>query len=213
MRLSFYDGTLEANGTFNLNLSDPAYSLALNIQGVNLEKLKRDTVVQDKEVAGLIFAQAKASGALKNLDGVTGEGKMSIADGKLWQLNLFKGLGSLLFSRDFANIVFKQGSCDFFIKDKTVFTDNLLLKSDITDLTGSVRLGFDSSIEASLNVKVLDDKAPLTGTFKDITTAIIGEGGRFGIIKVTGTLKDPKYKFHTAVMDILKGIKNSLLGG
>jgi hypothetical protein len=74
-------------------------------------------------------------------------------------------------------------------------------------------LEFDSSIDAQLNVEVLDENVPLTGTFKDITTAIVGKAGRFGVIKISGTLKEPKYKFKTAVAvtDIIKGLKDILL--
>jgi hypothetical protein len=51
---------------------------------------------------------------------------------------------------------------------------------------------------------------PLDGTFKDVTTAIIGKGGKFGVIKLSGTLKEPKYDFKTAVGSIIQGLANML---
>jgi hypothetical protein len=75
-------------------------------------------------------------------------------------------------------------------------------------MAGAVKIGFDSSIDASLNVEVSQDAQP-TGSIKDFTTAILGEAKKFGVIRITGTLKDPKYKFKTAVVDIIKGIKDT----
>ena len=82
----------------------------------------------------------------------------------------------------------------------------------MTNLNGSLKIGFDSSVDASLNVHVLDEKVPLSGTFKDITTSIVGQGGLFGVIKISGTLKEPKYRFQTAVMNLLKGLTDKILG-
>ena len=209
IHLSLYGGTIELAAKMNLNSDNLPYWVTADIQGIKLEKLKLDTAVKEKDIAGTLKAQGKINGFSNDLSRLNGAGNIFISDGKLWQLNLFKGLGSLLFARDFASIVFSEGSCGFSIADKYIFTDNLQLKSNITDLSGSVKIGFDSSINASLDVKILDEMAPLSGTFKDITTAIMGQSGRFGVIKISGTLKEPKYKFQTAVVDIIKGLKDT----
>jgi len=212
IHLSLYDGSVEATAKMNLNSDNLPYWLSADIQGVKLEKLKLDTEAKDKDIAGTVQGEVKINGFSNDLSRLNGAGKVFITEGKLWQLNLFKGLGSLLFNRDFANIIFNEGNCGFSIHDKYVFSDNLKLKSNIANLSGPVKIGFDSSLEASLNVEVLDEMAPLTGTFKDITTAIVGQAGRFGIIKISGTLKEPKYKFQPAVADILKGLKDIIFG-
>jgi hypothetical protein len=212
IHLSLYGGTLDATAKMNLNSGNLPYWLSADIQGVKIEKLKLDTEAKGKDIAGTIAAGLKINGFSSDLSRLNGEGRTFISEGKLWQLNLFKGLGSLLFAKDFANIIFNEGSCGFSIQDKYIFTDNLKLKSNIANLSGPVKIGFDGSLEASLNVEVLDEMAPLSGTFKDVTTAIVGQAGRFGIIKVSGTLKEPKYKFQPAVADILKGLKDVIFG-
>ncbi len=211
MHLSLYDGTIEAVAKMNLNSANLPYWVTVDIQGVKLEKLKLDTTAKEKDIAGTIRVQVKVNGFSNDLSRLNGAGNIFITDGKLWQLNLFKGLGSLLFARDFASIIFSEGSCGFSISDKYIFSDNLKLKSNIADLSGSLKIGFDNSINASLDVKILDEMVPLSGTFKDITTAIIGQSGRFGVIKISGTLKEPKYKFQAAVVDIIKGLKDIFL--
>ncbi|MBP7216948.1 MAG: hypothetical protein KBA46_06665, partial [Candidatus Omnitrophica bacterium] len=120
----------------------------------------------------------------------------------------------VLFDQDFfTNIIFRKGYCNFVVQDQNIATNNLVLKSNVADMNGSVKIGFDSSLDASLDVHVLDEMVPLTGTFKDVTTAIVGQAGRFGVIKISGTLQEPKYKFKPAIVDLFKGIKEVFMGG
>lgn len=211
LHLSFYGGTIAASAKMNLNTENLPLWINADLENVKLENLKLATPLKDEDIAGTIQASIKINGFSNDLSGLSGAGQMMITNGKLWQLNLFKGLGSLLFTKDFTNIVFSEGSCGFLIQDKQIFTDNLNLKSNLIDITGSTRIGFDSSIEAVLNVQVTD-AAPLSGTFKDVTTAILGQAGRFGVIRISGTLKEPKYKFTPAVVDVLKSLKDIFLG-
>ena len=212
MRLFLYDGIADIAASINLSSQNIPYWVTLDIQKLKLEKMKMDLAAGQKDIAGTLSSQVKINGFSNEFSRLSGTGKILIVDGKLWQLNLFKGLGFLVFAKDFADIIFKEGSCDFLIKDKQISSDNVMLKSNIADMSGTLRLGFDGSLDALLNVKILDENAPLTGGFKDLTTAIIGEAGRFGIIKINGTLKDPKYKFKPAVGDIIKGLKDIILG-
>jgi uncharacterized protein involved in outer membrane biogenesis len=212
LHLVLYDGTLDANAKINFNSQNLPYWIGVQAQGIKLEKLKKDTQMKNEDISGSMAAQLKLSGFSDDPGKLSGTGKILVSEGKLWQLNLFKGLGSLLFAKDFSSIVFSEASCDFLIQDKYIFTENLKMLSDIADLEGNARIGFDTSLDISLNVKVEDENAPLTGTFKDITTAIIGGAGRFGVIRITGTIKEPKYKFQAAVVDIIKGIKDAIFG-
>ena len=212
MRLSLYEVSIEGEGNINLNVEDMPYWAEAKIEGLKLEKLKLDTASKAKDIAGTLRASVKINGFGTDVSKLTGSGNILIVDGKLWQLNLFQGLGSLLFAKDFANIVFSEGSCSFLVRDRFIFSDDIKLKSNITNLSGSFKVGFDSSLDSSVNVEVIDEMVPLSGTFKDITTAIIGQSGRFGVIKINGTLQNPKYKFQPAVVDILKGLKNAIFG-
>jgi hypothetical protein len=212
MHLSLYDGMVDVSAKMNLTSPNLPYWISADVKGVKIEKLKLDTTAKEKDISGTITADVKVNGFSNDISKLSGTGRIFINEGKLWQLNLFKGLGSLLFAREFADIVFHQGSCTFFIQNKYIATDNLRLSSNITDLAGAVKIGFDKSIDASLNVEVLDEMVPLSGTFKDVTTAIIGKAGRFGVIKISGTLREPKYKFQPAIVDIITGIKDIILG-
>ncbi len=209
--LSLYSGSLDVSFKANLMANDNPYIFNANIQGIKMEELKLDTLAKAKDISGIIQGNVLASGSLTDILNSQGNGSISITDGKLWELDLFKGMGKLLFSKDLASVKFSEGSCQFGIQDKSIFTEKLMLKSNMVNLSGPVRIGFDGTISAKLNVDILDEFVPLTGTFKDVTTAIIGQSGKFAVIKISGTLKEPKYSFQTAVTDIIKGLADTFL--
>ena len=92
-----------------------------------------------------------------------------------------------------------------------MYTDRFRLHSSIVNIAGPVKIGLDNSLEGALDVEILSEMVPLDGTFKDVTTAIIGKGGKFGVIKLSGTLAEPKYAFKTAVGSIIQGLANVFL--
>lgn len=211
-RLNLYEGTLDASSRINLDSENTPFLLEIKASGINLEKLKNDTPVKKEKLSGTLQVFSKLSGFVSDLSKLSGSGKALINQGKLWELNLFKGMGELIFTKDFANIVFDQAYCEFFVKDRFIFTENLILKSNLVNLYGNAKVGFDSSLNGAINVEMGDESAPPTGTFKDLTTALIGQAGKFAVIKLSGTLQKPEYKFHPAVTNVLKGIKNTILG-
>ena len=208
LHMALYGGSFDASARINISSKELPYWVEINIQGLKLEELKLDTPMKEKELSGTLRAQAKLNGFSSDLSRLSGAGTLLIDQGNLWQINLFQGLGSVLFTTDFTEILFHQGSCDFIVKDKYFYTDNLKLRGSLADLKGVMEIGFDGSIDASLDVQV-SDEAPLTGTFRDVTTAIIGQARRFGEIKITGTLGEPKYNFEASVVDIIRGVKDT----
>ena len=209
--ISMYDGLSRVSAKVDFNKEGTPYTINIQSSGIKLDQLKADTVFKDKELAGVVEAKTTLKGLFSDINKLNGTGSINIKEGKFWQLDLFQGLGKLIFAKDFANIVFKEGSCSFIVKDSNIYSKDVRLMSSLTELTGSCRIGFDSTIDASINVQVNDSGLPVTGTFKDVTTAIIGSATRFGVISISGNLKGPKYTFKPAVVDILKSIKNAIL--
>ncbi|MCX5714273.1 MAG: DUF3971 domain-containing protein [Candidatus Omnitrophica bacterium] len=210
--LALYDGVIDLTGKMNLFSGNLPFWIEFSAKDIKIEKLNLDTSAKDKDIAGSIQAQGKISSFVKDFSKMTGAGKILVTQGKLWELNLFKGMGKFIFARDFANIVVSEASCPFVIQDGSIATDNLKMVSNLAEITGPVKIGFDGSVYSELNVNILGDSAPDTGTFKDIATAIVGTAGKFGTITLSGTLKDPKYKFKPAVADIFNSIKNAIFG-
>lgn len=212
MHLSFYDGALDATAEINLGLPKYPFEADINIQGVKIEKLKMDTTLKDKDISGTVSVVIGFNGDIAEFLNLSGAGNILITDGKLWQLDLLKRLGSLIFMSDFTNVVFNRAGCDFNIKDKHISTNNLELNSNLCDITGKADIGFDKTIDALLNVQ-LSSLVQLNGTVKDIAQMLMGTAGKFAEVKITGALDSPKYKFKpaTSINDIIGGIKNIFL--
>jgi len=210
LNFSLYSGLVSLSGKANINAANKPFWVNLSMQDVNIQELKADTVLKEKDISGIVNGDAKLNGFFKDLLNIYGSGNLSITKGRLWELNIFKGLGKLLFSSDFANIVFHEGSCSFSLGDKHIWTNDLMLKSNMAYLSGRVKIGFDSSIDAGLNIDIIDELVPLSGTAKDLTTAIIGKSGKFATINISGTLNEPRYKFKPIVENIFKGITDTL---
>jgi hypothetical protein len=151
--------------------------------------------------------QAKIRGIFADAGKLSGEGKIAVTEGRLWQLNLFKGLGVLIFTRDFSNVIFKEGHCDFDIFDKSIYTGELNLKSDLVDIYGPLKIGFDTSVNATFKAEFSDD-AIASGFKKGITAAI----GNYTLTEVTGTLKEPKYKTKADMENIVESIAERFSG-
>ncbi|MHB8155418.1 MAG: AsmA family protein, partial [Candidatus Omnitrophota bacterium] len=210
LQMAFYDGVIEGSGALSLNTTEFAYRLELRASGIKLEKLILDTPSKQKNISGIFLGEVKLNGAGSDLNKIDGAGSFAVSQGRLGDLNLLQGLGKLLLAKDLGNIEFTGCTCDFLLKNKFVNTDNFKLTSSIVNLTGPIKIGFDSSLEGALDVEILSELVPLSGTFKDVTTAIIGKGGIFGVIKLSGTLSQPKFAFKTAVVNIIQGLADML---
>lgn len=210
---SFYDGTIEAVAKVNFDSENMPFWIETKVINLNIEKLKNDTPAKTQDITGTLQSLTKLNGSVKNPSKLSGAGKVLIKDGKLWELNLFKGLGKVIFPKDFSAIIFQKGYCEFFVKDEYIFTENLRVENPLVEIEGKGKIGFDNSVEAALNVHISDEFIPSTGTFKDVTTALMGQAGRFGIIEISGTLQKPEFKYKTPRLEVLKDITDSIIDG
>ena len=200
MKASFYGGSLFADGEIDWTAKDIAYRANLEADDIKLEELKKDTAIKDKDVSGDISMNAGISGIFNDTSSVSGKGALSVTNGKLWQLNLFNGLGSIIFTSDFSEVIFTEGSCNFRIDNKAFSTRNLNLKSELLNLFGAGEIGFDKSVRATLKSE-LTEEAMDEGFKKNIATMI----GRYTSIGISGTVADPKYAIQTSPADIIGG--------
>lgn len=203
----FYGGTLSASGGTESKAKSENYWLSAEIKDADLARLKSATALKDLDISGRTDLKVYLRGLNgKSVSSLSGSGSIKISEGKLWQLNLFKGLGVLIFTRDFSNIVFNEGKCNFHIRDSFVSTDDLELKSELLDMYGRVRIGFDKTINALLkteiNSRVLAERRGRGGMAQAM--------GDYGIIDVRGTLKEPKFTIRPDVTNIFEDIRDSI---
>jgi len=212
MRLALYDGVIDGSASLNLDSANLPYHIELKADGIRLEKLKLDTASKNKNISGVFQGELKLNGFSGDLSKLSGAGGFSVKEGKLWELNLLQGVGKLLFAKDLGSIDLSECACVFSVKDSLAFTDNLQLKGNVAELSGPLKIGFNGSLDGALEVDILSEMVPLSGSLKDITTAIMGQVGKIGVIKLSGTLHEPRYNFSPAVTNIVKGLADIIFG-
>jgi len=209
---SGYSGTVNLDFVSDLKPDVPAYLLKFNSSGIDLAKLKLDTGLKDKDVGGTLNISADLGGNFQDLASLKGNGFVSVKDGKLWQFNLFKGLGELFLLPDYEKIMFKEALGEFNIGDKSVSTENLRLTSDQLNLDCKGKLGFDGTLDLTFLTEVNKNFIRDSADIRKFTTAILGGLSNALTIKVSGTMQKPKYKIVPVAVDLIKNIKDFFLG-
>jgi hypothetical protein len=207
-----YSGNLNLAFNAALKGDSPGYIIKFNAGGIDLSRLKSDIGLPDKDIAGIISVDANLSGEFKSLDTLKGLGFVSVKEGKLWQINLFKGLGELFLLPEYQGIIFTRANGEFEVENRMISTDNLKLESPelVLDWTGN--MGFDGALDFTVyttaNKNVIQDSPDLRKFF----TAILGELSGAIAVKVGGTIKDPKFRLIPMPVELFKNIKNFILG-
>lgn len=209
---SGYSGAVNLDFVSDLKPDAPDYFLKLNGSGIDLAKLKLDTGAKDKDIAGTLNISADLNGNFKDLASLKGNGLLSIQEGKLWQFNLFKGLGELFLLPDYEKIMFKEALGEFNIADKSVSTENLRLTSEQLNLDCKGKVGFDGTLDLTFLTEVNKNLIRDSADIRKFTSAILGGLSNALTIKVSGTMQQPKYKIIPAVVDLIKNIKDFFLG-
>ncbi len=202
MQAYLYGGTLDGSGRLDLLSKDGAYQIKGEVKDLKIEKIKLDTAFKDYNISGSIYSRFGFKGNSPDPSKFSAWGKINISNGKLWQLDLFRGIGTLVFRRDFSSVIFKEGDCDFSIKDKVISTNDISLRSDLLNISGVARIGFDNSIAASLKAEFTDEGVD--------ASSIAGAIERYSIMEVSGTLKEPKFKIRPDLSNVVSDIAESL---
>ncbi len=208
-----YNGDLNLYATADLFKEFMPYQLEIQIKKVDLEKLKTDTIWKDKIVSGSLSSVARLNGALKDPQRLEGQGSILINDGNIWQLNLFTGLGKLLLIPEYEDIIFNEASLDYLVKDGRITTENLILKSEPMILKGKGWMNFagemDFNVVSEFNINTITHSESIKKTI----TALIAQSGPYLNIKVSGSLKAPKYALYPSATHMINTTKNLLLEG
>jgi len=207
-----YSGLINADCTANLRDELIGYTLKMSGSGIDLGKLKTDTALQNKDLSGILELDGSLTGNIKDLNSSGGRLYFSISKGKLWQLDLLKGLGELILLPEFDKLVFKKAEAEFIIGNKYFSTDNLLLAGDQVTLEGKGSIGFDGSLAFSVYAKVNKELLKESADIRKFITAILGEISSAISINVGGTIKQPKYTLIPLPVDLIKNIKDFILG-
>lgn len=207
MRSFLYGGSMGLTAKIGWASQGVPYAVDANVEGVKIEKLKTDAAFKDKDISGSMNIQVRLDGVAGDIARLKGQGRAVVSNGKLWQLNLFRGLGMFLFTSDFSSIIFKECSADFGVRDKTIFSDEVNLKSDLLDIYGPVKIGFDGAVSGMVKVEFSANAI----TDSRLKTSVAAGIENYTMVALGGTVKDPKYNIRLDAANIVQSVVENLM--
>ncbi len=186
-----YDGRINTQFSLDLNQSSPAYAVKYTLEAIDLAQLKNDTAFKGKDLSGILNIKGQLNGLIDNADALKGNGYLTVKNGKLWEINLFKGLGEFLFLPIYQKISFSDIDADFFIEDKKVKFANSFLSGKMMELATDGYIGFDGALDMEMHAKISKSLIEDSPDLRKFGSMIFGN---LLNIKITGSLQKPQYK-------------------
>jgi len=198
LNLTPYSGTLDMQGNIN---ADSEYKIDMKAKDVDLGKLIKDTGFKDKDIWGIVFLNCALTGKGSDLNNLKGQGWLLISNGRLWQFPLLGGFSDFLKLPNLKNIEIKEASGNFVVADKKITTQNLEFSSPQMNMAARGSLGLYGGLDFNIGLSFTPGFAQENQLAK-LAMLLVDETGRFlGELKLTGTLKEPKYSFVTLHLD------------
>ncbi len=188
-----YEGLLKVGVSADLKEKGIPSQVSASLDKVNLSLFKNDTPAKEKNITGFLSGTFYGEAPLEDFKKIKGRGSLLVNNGTLWQLNLLKGLGKLLLIPEFENIVFTEASGTFDIADERILTGDLQLISQQAKLLCAGWMDFNQKVNFDINAEFSDDTIASSESLKKSLTAILTQGNNLLGIKLTGSLKEPKY--------------------
>ena len=200
-----YGGKIDLRST--LSLSDYNGSLRIDANGIDIAQVIHELNLKDKKTSGKLSLQAN----LRSIDffkwkELSGEGKILISEGNIYQINFLKGLGEILSIPDFENIVFRRAYSDLFFEGENIFFENFQLNASQMNIEGKGKITTAGNIDFLLfpqfSQKLIDSSK---GLQKYLTTFL---GGGIFSVSISGTIKNPVYTANVSIIPALDKIED-----
>ena len=204
---NFYNGRIKLIADADLTYARPLFRANLELVDSDLALLKLDTPLRTKNLSGLINASLVLNGQGNDLFELKGEGRISIKDGVLWELEPLKKLAQFLVILSFDKIVFNEAEADLLIKDGNIFSEEIVMRSPQMSLHARGKIDFDGNLDYTVRSESSKD---IDEAIKDsplgILSSVLTKASEFVTVKVTGTIKDPEYRTLSTTVESLKEI-------
>lgn len=206
-----YNGNFSLQGDALLSDETLPFKATLALSKADLSQFKNDSPLKEKELSGFVSSNLSLNGSLKDWSTLQGQGTIHIQDGLIWQVNLLRGLGMFLFIPEFDHIVFRQASGNFIIANSRFNTQNLVFAGNELSLLCQGWVDFKGRLNFEILTNFSESTIQKSTSLKKAITNIISYTGNYIPIKLTGTIKDPKYDILSLPVNILKGAADLLL--
>lgn len=191
---NFYHGKAKGKMTFDLNRKwiPLSFYIESKIKNLELNEFLKDFLEKNKKIWGKTDFSITFAGVPKNPSTFKGKGSFNIANGRLWDMDLFKGIWQILVLNNpsLKKAVFTSVSSTFTIGSERVYFPDAMLESRHMVLIPEGYINFDRSINFVIGTEFYQED-------DDTTPAKIAKGlgnlkGKFSTIRAAGTIEKPK---------------------
>ena len=202
--LSFqlFDGQVKGQGKLTAGSDAPPFNITLMIQGMQLGPALNAVAATQVSISGTAGADLDVQGRGLSMPDLTksleGTGHVAVTDGKIEGVNLLQEAISILkvagISLDNAKTTaFSTIETDLGIKHGTVHVQRLLMDSHDFQATGGGTIGFDQTLNLSVNLSLSQDFSQKIAHSSPATKLAMKEGRLSLPLVITGTAQAPSY--------------------
>ena len=214
-----YKGKAQAVFSVDLKKDYRPYFIKCAIQNVDMAFLVKDTKLKDKQIRGLLFAEAAVRGEANNSATAEGQGSIRITNANLGPMplltpllgNLYGYLQTNVFT-DLKKIDITEATADFYIANRKIATENLILWGDTIIIHAYGYVDFDKRLNFDIENEFVEPEETEEEDWQASLQEAIAQFGKImSKARLTGTLDKPEWKF-----EYFGGIKEMLknkLGG
>jgi len=197
-----YDGKLHAVGSGDPNGAGIPFDLALNIDGLDMHKLKNDIPgLKAEEINGKFYMTMLSRGTLSDVKDLEAKGSLAIREGFLTEFKIFKGLLDVLNEAlRLGQLMITDVEGNFQVKNQKITTDNLRMKSPTIVLLGQGWVDFDQNCDLTIAVDMTSGIVPPVA--EDVLRTLT--------VHVYDKITNPKFDRKISVPKIINTILKSL---
>jgi hypothetical protein len=157
-----YEGKVHAVGSGDVGSAAMPFELALNVDGLNMRKLKMDIPnLSAEEINGKLYLTTVSKGKVADILNFQAKGSVAIREGFLTEFKFFKGiLGALNNSLKLGNLTFTDMESNFEISEQKIKTDNFRLISPTIVFIADGWVGFDQMCDLNMFVDMNSGRVP-----------------------------------------------------
>lgn len=200
-----YLGRMAAVLTADLNKAPLPYSLNFELKDADLARFSADASLGRQNIAGLFSSrffldgEIRPEGASSPADSLHGNGWIKVTEGRLWEWPLLSGIVNTLGIPGLDTVVFTEAAGNFMIGERKVSTDDFTFYSEKINLKFSGHLDYEQNIDLAMKTLIMEDMIEGSSDTTKIANLILSQAGNYaGDMRITGTLKDPKYKLSSS---------------
>lgn len=197
-----YEGKIHTVASGDVSSKLMPFDIALNIDGLDLQKLKMDIPnLSAEEIKGKFYLTTVGKANLNDYKSLSAKGSMAIREGFLTEFKMFKGLLSVLNEAlRIGQVMITDVEGNFVIENQKITTDNLRLKSPTIVLLTTGWVNFDQICDLYVGVDMTSGIVP----------SVAEEVLRSLQIHIFDKISNPKFTKKISVPQVINSVIKAL---